>query len=64
MVHLVSKHSWAKFNETLLYVGYVFEALDENRNLKVAIKRTQKAGKIASREYEVMNMLRGVPNIV
>ena len=40
------------------------EAFDRNRDTKVAIKRTQKAGKIVSREYEVMNMLRGAPNVV
>mmetsp|Transcript_28752 Transcript_28752/g.38337 ORF Transcript_28752/g.38337 Transcript_28752/m.38337 type:complete len:91 (+) Transcript_28752:248-520(+) len=38
--------------------------MDENRGKKVAVKRTQKAGKIASREHEVMSMLKGAPNVV
>lgn len=42
----------------------MFEAYDENRRMTVAVKRTQKAGKIASREYEVMTMLRGADNVV
>jgi len=44
--------------------GYVFEALDVNRQQKVALKRTQKAGNIVSREYEVLSLLEGAPNIV
>ena len=47
-----------------LYVGFVFEAFDLNRNMKVAVKRTQKAGNIVSREYEVMSLLKGDPNVV
>lgn len=31
-------------------LGFVFKAVDENRDEIVAVKRTQKAGKIASRE--------------
>ena len=42
----------------------MFEALDENRRITVAVKRTLKAGVIASREYEVMTMLRGADNII
>ena len=42
----------------------VFEAVDEKSGRKVAIKRTQKAGNIISREYEILYMLRGKPNIV
>ena len=45
-------------------IGYVFEAYDENRNMKVAVKRTQKAGNIVSREFEVMSLLKGAPNVV
>lgn len=32
--------------------------------MKVAIKRTQKAGNVISREYEVMALLKGAPNVV
>ena len=42
----------------------MFKAVDENRDEIVAVKRTQKAGKIASREQEVMSMLKDAPNIV
>lgn len=45
-------------------LGYVFEAIDTNRNCKVALKRTQKAGNIVSREYEVLSLLKGAPNVV
>ena len=48
----------------LLIIGFVFEAFDKNRNIKVAVKRTQKAGNIVSREYEVMTLLKGAPNVV
>ena len=44
--------------------GFVFEAYDQNRQVKVAVKRTQKAGNTVSREYEVMSMLDGAPNVV
>jgi len=47
-----------------LPLGFVFEAFDENRDVKVAVKRTQKAGNIVSREYEVMTLLKGAPNVV
>ena len=30
----------------------------------MAVKRTQKAGNIVSREYEVMSLLKGAPNVV
>jgi serine/threonine protein kinase len=45
-------------------LGYVFEAIDQNTNQRVALKRTQKVGNIVSREYEVLNKLKGVPNVV
>ena len=32
--------------------------------MKVAVKRTQKAGNVVSREYEVMSLLKGESNIV
>ena len=35
-----------------------------NNNRKVALKRTQKAGNIVSREYEVLKLLEGAPNVV
>jgi len=44
--------------------GYVFEAFDNNRGCKVALKRTQKAGNVISREFEILDMLRGKPNVV
>lgn len=44
--------------------GYVFEAFDQNRGCKVALKRTQKAGNIISREFEILDMLRGSDNII
>jgi len=46
------------------YIGYVFEAFDNNRKCKVALKRTQKAGNIISREYEILTKLQGKPNVV
>ena len=45
-------------------VGFVFEAYDNLRKCKVAIKRTQKAGNIISREYEILQSLKGKPNVV
>jgi len=45
-------------------IGYVFEAMDHNRQCKVALKRTEKAGSIISREFEILDMLRGEENIV
>jgi hypothetical protein len=34
--------------------GYVFKCYDLNRECMVALKRTQKAGMIVSREFEVL----------
>lgn len=42
----------------------MFEAIDRNKGCRVALKRTQKAGNIVSREYEVLSLLKGAPNIV
>ena len=39
-------------------------AFDINRGSKVAIKRTLKLGNVISREYKVMTMLEGAPNVV
>ena len=47
-----------------MFSGYVFEAVDLNKDIKVALKRTQKAGNIVSREYEVLSLLKGAPNVV
>ena len=47
-----------------VHLGYVFEAIDLNRDIKVALKRTQKAGNIVSREYEVLSLMKGAPNVV
>lgn len=38
--------------------------MDNTRNCKVALKRTQKAGNIISREFEILDMLRGKPHVV
>ena len=40
-------------------LGYVFEAFDTKSKQKVAIKRTTKAGDFVSREFEVLERLRG-----
>ena len=40
-------------------LGYVFEAIDSKSKQKVAIKRTTKAGDFVSREFEVLERLRG-----
>lgn len=42
----------------------MFEAWDNNRQCKVALKRTMKAGNIISREFEILDMLRGEENVV
>jgi len=44
--------------------GYVFEAYDKNRDTKVALKRTTKAGDFVSREYEILELLKGCPNCI
>lgn len=44
--------------------GYVFEALDKNTGEKVALKRTHKVGNVVSREYEMLKLLKGSPNVV
>ena len=44
--------------------GYVFEAYDRNRNCKVALKRTTKAGDFVSREYEILELLKGCKNCI
>jgi hypothetical protein len=42
----------------------VFEAIDEKKNLRVALKRTEKAGNVVSREYEILSLLKGCPNVI
>lgn len=44
--------------------GYVFEAYDKNRDCKVALKRTTKAGDYVSREYEILELLKGCKNCI
>lgn len=44
--------------------GYVFEALDKNSGELVAVKRTHKVGNVVSREYKMLKMLQGSPNVV
>jgi hypothetical protein len=45
-------------------VGYVFEAEDPNTGEKVAIKRTSKSGEYVSREFEVLDRLKGCKHVV
>jgi hypothetical protein len=65
---LIYLYFWQNNRELLTFcfcgLGYVFEAIDTNRNCKVALKRTQKAGNVVSREYEVLSLLKGAPNVV
>jgi serine/threonine protein kinase len=44
--------------------GYVFEAVDKKSKKTVAVKRTTKAGTYVSREFEVLNKLKGCINVV
>lgn len=46
------------------YLGYVFEAIDPHTGESVAIKRTSKSGEYVSREFEVLDRLRGCENVV
>jgi len=45
-------------------IGYVFEAIDPHTGESVAIKRTSKSGEYVSREFEVLDKLRGCENVV
>ena len=45
-------------------LGYVFEAIDPHTGESVAIKRTSKSGEFVSREFEVLDRLRGCENVV
>jgi hypothetical protein len=45
-------------------VGYVFEAEDPNTGERVAIKRTSKSGEYVSREFEVLDRLKGCKHVV
>jgi serine/threonine protein kinase len=53
-----------RIDYSAMLIGFVFEAFDNNRKCKVALKRTQKAGNVISREYEILQALKGVPNVV
>lgn len=44
--------------------GYVFEAIDKNKNKKVALKRIEKVGATLSREYQILWDLKNCENIV
>jgi len=44
--------------------GYVFEALDKQTNQIVAVKRTSKSGEFVSREFEVLEKLKGCEHVV
>lgn len=45
-------------------IGYVFEAEDKNTGTRVALKRTMKVGNVVSREYEILSLMKGCPNVV
>jgi len=47
-----------------IVLGYVFEAYDTVSKRQVAIKRTTKAGEFVSREFEVLEKLRGCENCI
>ena len=57
---------WLKTDFLVLIsvVGYVFEAIDPHTGESVAIKRTSKSGEYVSREFEVLDRLRGCENVV
>jgi hypothetical protein len=42
----------------------VFEAFDKDHNMTVAVKRTSKVGDIVSREWEILDKLKGCHNVV
>ena len=52
IVRTIGNGAFGKLLLTILtVVGYVFEAVDQNSGKTVALKRTQKAGKVISREF-------------
>jgi serine/threonine protein kinase len=61
---LVTEHLVSGKLEANRDLGYVFEAIDKNTGTTVALKRTMKAGNVVSREYEVLSLLKGAPNVV
>lgn len=38
--------------------------MDKNSGERVALKRTMKVGNVISREYEILSLMRGYPNVV
>ena len=44
--------------------GYVIEAYDRKKDIRVAIKRTHKVGSKLSREYEILSEIRECPYVV
>ena len=48
----------------LTLLGYVFEAEDPKTGERVAIKRTSKSGEYVSREFEVLDRLKGCIHVV
>ena len=44
--------------------GHVFEAFDTNHNIHVALKKTHKVGPKLSREYEILNKIKGCDYVV
>lgn len=48
----------------VIFIGYVFEAIDATNKRKVAWKRIQKVGKKLSREYEILFEIKNHVNVV
>jgi hypothetical protein len=51
-------------SDRLISLGYVFKAFDCASNEPVAIKRSQKVGNKVSREYEILEALKGKANVI
>ena len=49
---------------SLQSIGYVFKAIDCASNQLVAIKRSQKVGNRVSREFEILDALKGKENVI
>ena len=62
--HLYEMHQLVNMFENFNRIGYVFEAIDPHTGESVAIKRTSKSGEYVSREFEVLDRLRGCENVV
>ena len=54
----------ASYSGLLVFLGYVFEAIDPHTGESVAIKRTSKSGEYVSREFEVLEKLKPCKNCI